>query len=202
MSQESPKSWLIATSSRLKAPRVPDMNDLTMSGHLGLVEALLIGFPRPGGDLLGQRRKLSRTPQAARGRNARALLVEDFGGGLPAKSFAGLVVHGAGHGGELPGRPAGQVRCLRGSTGAAVRWRSRLSVAARDSEGRRETWRAGLDSELSAISDSHAAVGSLTDRTRAFVRAASKRLNAPSQVSGPVSDRVLNVQRWYDRLPL
>jgi len=28
------KSQLIATSSCLKAPRVPHMNDLTMSGHL------------------------------------------------------------------------------------------------------------------------------------------------------------------------
>ncbi len=29
------KSQLIATSSCLKAPRVPHRNDLTMSGHLG-----------------------------------------------------------------------------------------------------------------------------------------------------------------------
>ncbi len=32
------KSQLIATSSCLKTPRVPHMNDLTMSGHLGSVE--------------------------------------------------------------------------------------------------------------------------------------------------------------------
>jgi len=42
------KSQLIATSSCLKAPRVPHMNDLTMSGHLGVwkrVRSPLLGRP-------------------------------------------------------------------------------------------------------------------------------------------------------------